>query len=112
MPSTCRDGQKGFSSLLLAGYWHACIAPRRGPIPNLRDRALVLGARPEADEQEDYGLPQPLTMDRTFIWVTELVPKSKLGILLLYILCSLVPCGDGYGLVVVLTMLCAYVCYY
>ena len=72
---------------------HTCIAPRRGPIPYLRERALVLGARPEADEQEDYGLPQPLAMDRTFIWVAELVPKSKLVILLLllYILYRLVP---------------------
>jgi hypothetical protein len=54
-------------------YLH-CTPP--GPIPYLRDRALVLGARPEADEQEDYGLPQHLAMDRTFIWVAELVPKS------------------------------------
>ena len=71
------------------------------------DRALVLGARPEADEQEDYGLPQPLAMDRTFIWVAELVPKSKLGmtLLLLYILYKLVPRGGAYGRMVMLTTL-------
>ena len=74
----------------------------------------MLGASPEADEQEDYGLPQPLAMDRTFIWVAELVPKSKLVmmLLLLYILYRLVPYVGGRGRMAVLTVLCAYACYY
>jgi hypothetical protein len=49
----------------------------------LRDKALVLGARPEADEQEDYGLPQHLAMDRTFIWVAEQVPKEIKSVMIL-----------------------------
>ena len=104
---------EGFLSPASSRVLHTCTAPRRGPIPYLRDRALVLGARPEADKQEDYGLPQPLAMDRTFIWVAELVPKSKLVILLLlYILYRFVPCGGGCGRVAVLAMLCAYACYF
>ncbi len=63
--------------LLIAGIAHAYLhAPRRGPIPDMRDRALVLGARPEADGQEDYGLQLHLAMDRTFIWVADQVPSN------------------------------------
>jgi hypothetical protein len=59
----------------------ACTPP--GPIPYLRDRALVLRARPEADEQEDYGLPQHLAMDRAFIWVADMVPNNEIIIITL-----------------------------
>lgn len=46
-------------------------APRREPIPYMRDRELEMGASSGADGQEDPEMPQLFSMDRTFLWVAD-----------------------------------------